>query len=248
MYRFPILKLIGALIISAVFHQATSQAQVPVDISTFGPTTSFNGSNNIQPGGDLDANRIEILTAIPAPIRRIDLLFDMSTTETGLRGLVVSIWSDSGTADSHPQAQIGTAFDYRANTSFNDGVHKFASFYSNLDQDPVNNPFTFPGAGKYWIVLGPATEKVSWAKTTSSTTIFNTLIPPSAAVDPNQLQYNASANKWQTPGGGQGNQIMALGLSTVPEPSTYMLGLIVAGVLALTARLKCKRTKPSVAS
>lgn len=250
MYRFFIIKLYGAIILCAVLYNGRIHAQtqdpVPVDISTFGPTTTFNGSNNIQPGGDLEANRIQILTGNPAPIRRIDLLFDMSTTETGLQGLVVSIWSDSGTAESYPLAPIGNTFDYLPNTSFNNGVHRFASFYSN--PTPQTSTFTFPGAGNYWIVVGPSTEKVNWAKTSSTTSITNSIVPPSAAVDPIQLQYSASSNKWQGPSGGQGNQIMALGLSTVPEPSTYVLGLIVAGVLAMSARLKLSRNKRPVAS
>lgn len=229
-------KLVVTVFLSTVLLQTQALALDPVDISTFGPTTTFNGSNNVQPGGDMEANRFQILTGNPAPIRRLDLLFDMNTTEAGLQGLVVSIWSDSGTTDSHPQAQLGTTFDYLPNTSFNDGVHRFASFYST--PIPQTSTFTFPGSGLYWIVVGPASEKVTWAKTTSTTTIYNSLVPPTAAVDPFQLQFNSSANKWQSPGGGQGNQIMAFSLVHAPEPSTYLLGLIVAGALVLTMRFK----------
>lgn len=212
---------------------------VPVDISTFNATTTYNGSNIIQPGGDKDANQFEILTATPKPFDRIDLVFDLSTTENGLVGLTVSIWSDSGTPTNQPQAQLGSTFVYTPNTATTDSQHKFARFTSST---PFNNFYT-TGPGKYWLVLGPTTEKVQWAKTTSNTQIVNSL--GSAAVNPFQLQYNSSSNKWQSPGGGQGNQIMAFAIHSVPEPATYLLGLVAMMVLAAVSRRR-RAWKPSL--
>ena len=87
----------------------------------------------------------------------------------------------------------------------------------------------------YWLVISNAskTNKVGWAKTASDDPIFNT--SGSASINPNTLNFTNGIG-WQKPSPGDGNQIMLFSLVHAPEPSTYVLGTIVAGVLALTAR------------
>jgi hypothetical protein len=103
-------------------------------------------------------------------------------------------------------------------------------------EEPVN----------YWLVVSNNNSekgvKVEWAKTSSQDPIYNET--GSASINPNTLNFQNNPDRWQPigGGGGDGNQIMLFALVNAPEPSTYVLGSIVAGVLAMTARKPRLRT------
>jgi hypothetical protein len=98
---------------------------------------------------------------------------------------------------------------------------------------------------KYWLVVSTNEklqeydlEKVSWFKKSQTTDEVGEF----ASILPDIKEYNVTTGKWSEVQ--SGNQMFRFAINNpVPEPSTYVLGLIAAGSLAMTGRYHSRRKK-----
>ncbi len=104
---------------------------------------------------------------------------------------------------------------------------------------------------KYWLVVSTNEklkeydlEKVSWFKKSQTTDE----VGESASILPDIKEYNVTTGKWSEVQ--SGNQMFRFAINNpVPEPSTYVLGAVMAGVLAFVNRYQARQkmaVKPSV--
>lgn len=156
--------------------------------------------------------------------------------------LYVQIYNNVG--DNH----VGFALD--------DGQFTFQGDVSSLspDSDGVytvdfqtgNGGVTLYGDTKYWLVVGSTDSslngtgqnRVDWLKTNPQSDVVGTGATILRDIEKSTQIWQSGDNgqTWQvcwTPD--QGNQMMRFAIAT-PEPSTYVLGTIVAAILAFTAR------------
>lgn len=237
MHRLNIQRTTLACCLLLIGFAATSRAIDMVDLSTFGPTTTWNGNSQINTGGDMEANQFATLGSNPlAPIDRINIVFDINSTDAAIQGVHAMIYSNTTDGSNEPYLKlVDYTFD-PASTIVNDGSHKFGSF--------KNGGFTLLAQTTYWIVLSSPIAQVGWAKTASTSPIYND--NNTAVANPVMLNYLTSAGKWQKPEGGQGNQIMGYALVTAPEPSTYAFSFITASALIFLGRNRRKQAVPGI--
>ncbi|MFM7128795.1 MAG: hypothetical protein ACKO0V_05500 [bacterium] len=206
-------------------------------LSTFDPPPkTLNGFFEIQPGTMVSNQFTLFETAADKwyTIDKVTLLFDPTTPTTAFDKLSVSIYNEVIVGGTEQPGTSQVNYDKKVSVgslitlgnkefrpvTFSDGTGY--KFYATND------------SRNYWLVVGNNNPslKVGWAKTSSTDPIFNP--EKTGAANPDTLNFSTGIG-WQKPTGGDGNQIMLFAISA-PEPSTYVLGTLVAGVLAFTAR------------
>jgi len=200
------------------------------------PPKTLNGYVQIQAGTKV-SNQFTLFGTSPDYYYKIDqvtLLFDPTTPTTAFDKLSVSIYNEIvvGGNDQPGTSQV----DYNKKPVIGSLLTlNNKEFLPVTFSDGVGFQFTATSAGtNYWLVVGNNNTggHVSWAKTSSKDPIYN--LQNTGSINPDTLNYTNGIG-WQKPTGGDGNQIMLFAIAA-PEPSTYVLGTMVAGVLAFTAR------------
>lgn len=215
----------------------TGRAIDMVDLSTFGPTTTWNGNSQINPDGEMEANQFATLGTEPlVAVDRIQVVFDITSPINGIKGVLAMIYSNTTDGSNEPNTVLDTYLFDPSSTIMDDGSHQIATY--------KNSGLTLVPGTTYWLVLSSPVDQVGWAKTSSTSPIFND--NNTAVANPDMLNYLTGAGKWQKPDGGQGNQIMGYALVSAPEPSTYVFGLITSSALVLLGRRHNNKTAPSM--
>jgi hypothetical protein len=98
---------------------------------------------------------------------------------------------------------------------------------------------------KYWLVVSTNEklqeydlEKVSWFKKSQTTDVSG----PNAyaSILPDIKEYNVTTGKWSSVN--EGNQMFRFAINNpVPEPSTYVLGAVMTGVLTFVSRYQARQ-------
>lgn len=246
---------------------------IDIVISSFDPAPKTeNGFVQIK-SGDKASNQFSLtnkLNPTGNSIDRIQILYDIDTPLSYLNKVKVSIneevivqsgsnlVSEPGAIVQVPNPPPGgplvnLVFEEIVETStvtLDNKDYLLVSY--DLDGSPTQifPPGPLSGLVNYWLVVSNenAEGKVSWAKTKSTVPIYNNINPAdaSASINPNTLNYNNGAWQHIGGGGGDGNQIMLFALVHAPEPSTYVLGSIMTGVLGLVGRAKARRQKTTL--
>lgn len=262
--------LLAALTISQMGLKAKA---IDIVISSFEPApTTENGFVQIQ-AGDKASNQFTLTNNLDPTgnsIDRIQILYDIDTPLSYLDKVKVSINKEvivqSGSnlvpepgaivqVPNPPSSGplVNLVFDKIVETgtvTLDNKDYLLVSY--DLDGSPTQifPPGPLSGPVNYWLVVSNENSdgNVSWAKTKTTDPIYNNANPllASASISPNTLNFNQGA--WQHPGGGggDGNQIMLFALVHAPEPSTYVLGSVMTGVLAMVGRSKARRGKPAL--
>ena len=246
-----------ALVFAVGAYSPTSRALDLTIVASFPNTLpqGYNGYDNIKPG-DWDANQFTIIDPQLTSVDQIQLLLDPSTTDDQLSHTTVAIYTENPTLIEPDTIVTGagnipliftqillptTTLDDRMLVKFNLQTPGIFPPAGGLPNTPIN----------YWIVVEntykpdeAGAQDLKWAKTSNQNVIYNDA--KSASINPVQLAYLNPPGKWQHPEPGQGNQIMAFALVHAPEPSTYVLGSIMAGVLAMIGRNKAGQRKTAL--
>jgi hypothetical protein len=145
---------------------------------------------------------------------------------------------------SNPDGSVNyTTSGLKGSFSYNNSVSPYPGSVANapysFNGDP-NQSISLPN-DKYWIVVSTnqnlaTNDKVSWFKknqTTDEVGLF-------ASILPDIREYNVTTGNWST--ANSGNQMMRFAINVpVPEPSTYVLGAVMTGVLAFVSRYQARQ-------
>ena len=252
-------------------HFSSEIRAVDIVISSFDPApTTENGFVQIQ-HGDKASNQFTLTNNLDPKgnsIDRIQILYDIDTPLSYLNNVKVSINQEvmvqSGShlvpepgaivqVPNPPGPLVNLEFNKIVETSTVNLDHKNYLMVSyDLDGSPTRifPPGPLSGQVNYWLVVSNnnTSGKVSWGKTKSTVPIYNNIDHSlaSASINPNTLNYNNGGWQHIGGGGGDGNQVMLFALVHAPEPSTYVLGSIMAGVLGLIGRAKARVQKTAL--
>lgn len=217
------------------------------------PPKTLNGFVEVQPG-TMVSNQFTLYPGLSPSANSIDqirVLFDKDTPDDLLSKVTVSIHYETMlnntpqpdgvvqvTKPGPPPTTIDLVFNQIVeNTEYplNNKMFKEVTYQIGAGIYQIFPPPETSLPVNYWLVMSNDNTKgkVSWAKTQDKDPIYNA--SKSASINPDTLNYTNGIG-WQKPTGGDGNQIMLFSLVHAPEPSTYVLGSIVAGFLAFTAR------------
>jgi hypothetical protein len=227
--------LMTAVLTSALFAGLYSANGADFLSSYDPPPKTLNGAVQIQAGRRV-SNQFTLFPIGGATEYKIDqviLLFDTKTTDDDLAHISVTV-NKEAIVNGSPQPD-GLAVTFGNGPIIGEETVNNKKFKSVAFTD--GGSLALPSSStsqNYWLIVENKNSRgsVDWAKTSSNTPIFNA--DNSGSINPDTLNF-VNGIGWQKPTGGNGNQIMLFALNA-PEPSTYILGTIVAGVLALTAR------------
>ena len=229
-------------------------ADIDVVISSYDPPPkTLNGFVEVQPG-TMVSNQFSLYPGLSPTANSIDqikILFDKDTSADLLTKVTVSIHNETMLNNTpqpgnvvqvknplNPSTNVDLVFNQIVQTSnimVNNKEFKEVTYQIGAGNYQIFPPPETSLPVNYWLVMSNDNTqgKVSWAKTQDKDPIYNA--SKSASINPDTLNYTNGIG-WQKPTGGDGNQIMLFSLVHAPEPSTYVLGSIVAGFLAFTAR------------
>lgn len=233
---------------------SVTAADIDIVVSSYDPAPkTLNGFVQVQPG-TMVSNQFTFypgLSPTDNSIDQIRVLFDADTSADLLTKVTVAIYAETMLNNTpQPGSVVQVTNPLNPSTTvdlvFNEIVKTNMVMVKNKEFKEVTyqiapgiyNVFPPPETSlpvNYWLVMSNNNieGKVSWAKTQDNDPIFNE--SNSASINPDTLNFTNGIG-WQKPTGGDGNQIMLFALVHAPEPSTYVLGSIVAGFLAFTAR------------
>ena len=160
---------------------------------------------------------------------------------------------------SNPDGSVNyTPLGFKGAFSYNPSV---TPYYSNKpgDVQVANAPYSYNGnptqtislpADRYWIVVSTneklndyTLQKVSWFKKSQKTNEVGDF----GSILPDIKEYNVTTQKWSSVN--EGNQMFRFAINIpVPEPSTYVLGAVMTGLLAFVNRYQTRQkmaVKPS---
>lgn len=207
------------------------------------PRSTLNGFVQIQ-GGTMVSNQFTLYSGDLGYIDGIRLLYDPSVTTAELLKMHVSINSEVVPLSGSPP-QPGSSlisFSQQGIATPTTIMNKNFVEVTYVSDSPGFSLPTGSTPQNYWLVVTNENTdwKVGWGKTKSQDPIYNDANPSlaSASINPNTLNYLNNPDGWQAigGGGGDGNQIMLFSLTHAPEPTTYILSVVAAGVLAFTSR------------
>ncbi len=153
---------------------------------------------------------------------------------------------------SNPDGSVNyTPMGFRGEFLYNPVVGPYPGTVANAPYSlkHVSNQDLELSAGKYWIVVSAngnlaSNDSVSWLKKNQNTNVNGSY----ASILPDIRQYNVTNGSWSEVQ--SGSQMMRFAINNpVPEPSTYVLGAVMAGVLAFVNRYQARQkmaVKPSV--
>lgn len=190
--------------------------------------------------------------------------FTIDNTSNGVINTIF-LALDPGDQPPPPSISKANALDVNVYVSNPDGSVNYTptgfigsfSFNNSVSPYPgsvANAPYSYNGdpnqsisltADKYWIVVSTnqnlaTNDKVSWFKKNQATNEVGSY----ASILPDIREYNVTTGNWSTVN--SGNQMMRFAI--VPEPSTYVLGAVMTGVLAFVNRYQARQkmaVKPS---
>lgn len=240
----------------------SSVSGADIIISSYDPAPdTLNGFVQIQPLTKV-ANQFTLFPGLSPTANSIDqirILFSNDTTDDELANTTVAIYNEVVIGNTPqpdgvvqvqapppattPPTMVDLVFNQIVETNevtINSKVFKEVTYQIAPGIFQIFPPEETTEEVNYWLVVSNNNSekgvKVEWAKTSSQDPIYNET--GSASINPNTLNFLGNPGTWQPigGGGGNGNQIMLFALVSAPEPSTYVLGSIVAGLLAMTAR------------
>lgn len=220
------------------------------------PTVHLNGFVDIQPKGNKVANQFTLYPGIDPlnnSIDQIKILYKSDTTDAELTNMKVSINYETGTPGepgsvvqvtnpSPPPATVDLIFDQLGSpTALTLDGHSYLEVTYALGSG-IYQVFPPPATSlpvNYWLVVENANTKkkdqVAWGSAYTNAPIYNDSL--SASINPNVKETDKWGNWCQIDTSlCSGDPVMLFSLVHAPEPSTYILGTIVAAVLALTSR------------
>ena len=188
------------------------------------------------------------------------------TTSEGAAFDTIFLALDPSDKPSPPSIDKASALDVRVYGSDTNGDVDYTT--TGLKGNFVYNPsVTYPGSvanvayrydktelvlpnAKYWVFVSTneklddyKSEKVSWFKKSQKTDEVGEF----ASILPDIKEYNVTTGKWSSVN--EGNQMFRFAINNpVPEPSTYVLGAVMTGVLAFVNRYQARQkmaVKPS---
>lgn len=239
------------LAIALTFSQfgSVTQAVDLVDVSSLPPGNGSDQQHDIK--ADLwYANAFTIDNTTSGKFNTIFLALDPADNPPPT-SISKAIALDVNVYASNPDGSVNyTPTGFKGSFSFNNSVSPYPGSVANApysyNGDP-NQSLTL-GADKYWIVVSAngnlaSNDSVSWFKKNQTTNEVGSF----ASILPDIREYNVNTGAWSTVN--SGNQMMRFAINIpVPEPSTYVMSVIVAGALGLAGRYQARNKKAMVAS
>jgi len=239
---FSINRWASFLAIALTFSQFGSVAQAVdvVNVSSLPPDNASDQQHDIK-ANLWYANAFEITTS-EATFSTIFLALDPfdkppppSIDKANALDVRVYKSDPNGDVDFTENGRLGS-FVYTPGVSYDSPVQNVAYTYDQSDPLILNN-------AKYWIVVSTNEnlndynlEKVSWFKKSQKTDEVGEF----ASILPDIKEYNVTTGKWSSVN--EGNQMFRFAINNpVPEPSTYVLGAVMTGVLAFVSRYQARQ-------
>lgn len=229
---------------------------VKVDVSSLPPGNASDQQHDIKAKlWYANAFRIEGTTTPEAAFNTIFLALDPSDNPPlpsidKASALDVSVYaSDENGNVNYTVEGLKGNFLYKPSVTYPGSVANVAYSYVPTGEE---TQLELPNA-KYWLVVSTNEklqeydlEKVSWFKKSQTTDEVGEF----ASILPDIKEYNVTTGKWSSVN--EGNQMFRFAINNpVPEPSTYVLGAVMTGVIAFVNRYKARQkmtVKPSALS
>lgn len=232
------------LAIALTFSQfgAATQAVDVVDVSSLPPDNASDQQHDVtEKLWYANAFRIEGTTTPEATFNTIFLALDPSDKPSPpsigkANALDVRVYGSDANGDvDYTITGLKGNFVYNPSVTYPGSVANAAYSYDNTE-------LVLPNA-KYWLVVSAnkklddyKSEKVSWLKKSQKTDEVGDF----ASILPDIKKYTVSSGKWSS--ANEGNQMMRFAINNpVPEPSTYVLGAVMTGVLTFVSRYQARQ-------